>query len=50
VLFAEFGVHRQGKHLLLGSLALREVARFMFEIFIDFLKMEGERIIDGSGK
>jgi hypothetical protein len=31
-------------------LALRKVVHFMFEIFIDFLKMEGERIIDGSGK
>lgn len=33
----------------MGFLVLREVARFMFALFIDFLKMEGVRLATCGG-
>ena len=39
--FAEFGVHRQGKHLLLCLLAFREVTRFIAQILVNLLEMKG---------
>ena len=49
LLLAEFGIYGQREDFLLSFLAFGEVAWLVAQGFVNLLKMQGERIVNGGG-
>ena len=47
LLFGEFRIDRERKTVLTQSFSDREVARFVTEMRVDLLQVNGHRIVDG---